>query len=52
MVQSPAFQLWLRIETGRIAVLESTITIPDREVRIETRVGGGWVETPTGQLTR
>jgi capsid protein len=51
MVQTPAFQLWLRIETGRIAVLDSTFTIPDREIRIETRVGGRWVETPAEQLT-
>lgn len=51
MVKSPKFQLWLRIETGRIAVVEANFTIPAEHVRVETRVGGRWVETPAEQLT-
>jgi hypothetical protein len=51
MVHTPAFRLWLRIQTGRVAALEASFTIPDEDVRIETRVGGRWVETPADQLT-
>ena len=51
MVKTPQFQLWLRIETGRIAMLETNFSIPDEHVRVETRVGGRWVETPTSSLT-
>lgn len=50
MVNTPQFMLWLRIETGRIAAHEADFTIPDHEVKIETRVGGRWVETPPDQL--
>lgn len=51
MVRSPEFQLWLRIETGRMAMLESTFIIPEHEVKVETRVGGRWVETPPYALS-
>jgi len=53
MVASPAFRLWLAIETGRIAARESlasALMIPDEHLRIETRVGGRWVETTADQL--
>jgi len=51
MVKTPQFQLWLRIETGRIAMLETNFSIPDEHIRVETRVGGRWVETPVSSLT-
>jgi peptide chain release factor 2 len=51
MVHSPPFRLWLAIETGRIAAIESSIVIPETALRVETRVGGRWVETPADQLT-
>ena len=51
MARSPTFQLWLRIETGRIALLDSNVVIPAEHVRIETRVADRWVETPANQLT-
>jgi len=50
MIKTPKFDLWLRIETGRIAAFEADFTIPDREVKIETRSGGRWVETPVTNL--
>jgi hypothetical protein len=51
MVKSKEFQLWLRIETGRAAALESSIVILTEHVRVETHIGGRWVETPISQLT-
>ncbi len=54
MVNSPKFQLWLRIETGRIAVVENNISsfeVNDQDVKIETRVGGRWAEVPAEALT-
>lgn len=51
MVNSKEFQLWLRLETGRIAVIEDNFILPATEVKIETRVGGRWVETPANALT-
>lgn len=50
MVQSKEFQLWLRIQTGRIAAIESNLKIPDAELKIETRVGGRWTTTPVEML--
>lgn len=44
MVKSPAFQLWLRIETGRVTAYEAQMIIPKEDVRIEVRRGGRWVE--------
>ncbi len=51
MVDSASFRLWVAMETGRLAVLEQSITVPDEQLRIETRVGGRWVETRADQLT-
>ncbi len=51
MVNSKEFQLWLRMETGRIAVVEDNFTIPAHEIKIETRVGGRWTETPASELS-
>jgi RF-1 domain len=53
MVNSKEFQLWLRIQTGRIAAVEAdlgTLEIPNHELRIETRVGGRWTLTPADML--
>jgi hypothetical protein len=51
MADTPAFRLWVALETGRIAVAEANLTIPPEHLRIETRVGGRWVETRADQLT-
>lgn len=45
MIKTPQFDLWLRIETGRIAVIEDTFILPAHEVKTEVRVGGRWTET-------
>lgn len=50
MVNSPQFQLWLRIETGRIAAFEANFTIPESDLKIEVRQGGRWVEAPASAL--
>lgn len=53
MVHSPKFQLWLRIETGRIAVVEENLAnfaIPESDLKIEIRQGGRWVEVPASAL--
>lgn len=50
MIQSKEFQLWLRIETGRIAVIEDAFTLPEHEVKTEIRQGGKWVEALDGSL--
>jgi hypothetical protein len=46
MVASPAFQLWLRIETGRAALSETNLAIPPEELKYEVRSGGQWVQVP------
>lgn len=46
MVKTPQFDLWLRIETGRLAVLDSQLSIPSSEVKVEVRSGGRWVPAP------
>lgn len=54
MIKTPKFDLWLRIETGRIAVVETNVAnlhIPDHEVKIEARVGGRWTEVEAASLT-
>jgi protein subunit release factor B len=51
MVESPAFRLWIRIETGRLAAEDSSMVIPSQHVRIEVRSGGRWVEVSEGQLS-
>lgn len=54
MINSPKFQLWLRIETGRIAVTEDNLAnfqIPNSEIKIEIRQGNRWVEVPASVLT-
>lgn len=54
MVKSDKFQLWLRLETGRIAVVEDNLAsfaIPDSEVKIEVRSGGRWTEVSAASLT-
>lgn len=50
MVHSEKFQLWLRIETGRISVQEANFTIPTKEVKTEIRSGGRWVEADPDTL--
>lgn len=50
MIASKEFQLWLRLETGRIAALESSIEIPEHEIRVEVRSGGRWVEVDPSRL--
>jgi hypothetical protein len=51
MVNSPQFQLWVRLETGRIAAAESSLTIPAEHIRVEVRSGGRWIEVgPNHQL--
>lgn len=49
MVQSKEFQLWLRIETGRVAALEANYSIPPHEVKVEVRRGGRWTEVGPGE---
>lgn len=44
MVNSPQFQLWLRIETGRLAISETKLAIPPEELKYEVRSGGRWVQ--------
>lgn len=51
MVKTPQFQLWLRIETGRVAAFENSFAIPPHEIKTEARVGGQWVEVPINSLT-
>jgi len=51
MVNSPAFQLWLRIETGRVAAFESSFSIKPEEIKIEVRKDGRWTEVSHAELT-
>ena len=46
MVKTKQFDLWLRLETGRIAALESNLTIPESEIKVEVRSGGRWTPAP------
>lgn len=46
MVKTAQFDLWLRIETGRLAAIESNLRIPDTEIKVEVRSGGRWVPAP------
>jgi hypothetical protein len=49
MINSPKFQLWLAIETGRLAVIQSELDqvhVPPEELLIEIRHGGRWVPAP------
>src|SRR4029450_11027253 len=49
MINSPKFQLWLAIETGGLAVIQSELdqgNVPPEELLIETRHGGRWVPAP------
>ena len=46
MMNSPAFQLWLRIQTGRLAAWEADFDLPAEQVKVEIRSGGRWVEVP------
>ncbi len=50
MVESDKFQLWLRIETGRVAALESGFEVAPEQVRVEVRRGGRWVEVRPEEL--
>lgn len=50
MVNSPAFQLWLRIETGRVAAYEADFIIPAEQVKVEVRSAGRWVEVPANTI--
>lgn len=52
MAESPAFRLWVRIQTGRIAADEANFQVPPEHLLIEVRVGGRWVETTENQLSR
>lgn len=51
MIKTPQFQLWLRIETGRVAAFESNFQIPPHEIKTEIRINGRWVE-PLSALER
>lgn len=51
MVESPAFKLWLRLETGRVVVAEAELQIPAEHLKVEARHGGRWVEVTTSQLS-
>jgi hypothetical protein len=51
MVKTPKFDLWLRLETGRLAVRDSQLTIPESQVRVEVRSGGRWVPAPASLAT-
>jgi protein subunit release factor B len=51
MINSPAFQLWLRIETGRVAAHEANLQIPADQVKIEIRKDGRWVHVTHAELT-
>ena len=54
MIETPKFQLWLKIETGRIAVIEdnyANFTVPASEIKTEVRVGGRWTEVQPESLT-
>lgn len=46
MANSPKFQLWVRIQTGRTLLEESTLDVPLRpeDIKTEVRVNGQWVE--------
>lgn len=47
MVKSEKFQLWLRLETGRIAHVESAladITVPASDIKTEVKINGRWVQ--------
>ena len=49
MIETPAFKLWLALETGRAMVKQSEldqIHVPDSDLKIEVRQGGRWVEAP------
>lgn len=64
MVESSAFQAWLRKETGALAGREAflrdratwadrlqvspVVDIPEDDVKIEVRIGGRWVEVRDG----
>lgn len=50
MVASPQFQLWLRIQTGRLAAFEADFSLPPAEVKVEVRSGGRWVEVPYASI--
>lgn len=54
MIKTPQFDFWLRIQTGRIAVVEDNLAsfaIPDHEVKIEAKIGGRWTEVQAASLT-
>lgn len=51
MANSPAFQLWLRIETGRVAAYEADFTVPAEQVKVEVRSAGRWTEVPANTIT-
>ncbi len=51
MVDSPAFRLWLRIETGRVAAFEANFQIPADQVKIEVRKDGRWTQVTHAELT-
>lgn len=51
MVNSPAFQLWIRIQTGRLAAWEADFALPAEQVKVEVRSGGRWVEVPPHTIT-
>lgn len=49
MINTPTFQLWLAIETGRLAMIQAEldrIQIPPEQLLVEVRHGGRWVPAP------
>lgn len=50
MIATKEFELWLRIETGRVAAMESNLQIPDADLKIEVKSGGRWVQVSGDQL--
>lgn len=46
MIKTSQFDLWLRIETGRIAAFDANFSIPESEMKVEARSGGQWVPAP------
>lgn len=53
MIKTPKFQLWLAIETGRIAMVETErdrIQVPESELKIEVRHQGRWQTVTSDQL--
>jgi len=54
MAESTQFRIWIMRELGHAAALEQAakdLVIPARDVKIEVKKAGRWVETTKDQLT-